>query len=313
MIGYLARRLALAVSMVWAVSFAAFVSFGLGLDPTWVYALCDTYQCNKDKADVIRRFHLHAPILERYWYWLSGLFRHGFGDSPFFYPIGPRVGHATWVTLQLLGVSLVLVAVGSLVLGFVSSRFAGSPLDWVVRLGSYVAWSIPPFLLGVIAIRIFLPTGWFNTYPGGSGVVNWLRWITLPAIALSLGLIGLYGRYIRTEMLDNLSQPYADVARGKGLSEQGVAFRHALRNSLVPVVGVFGLEFAAVVGATLAIDYVFHLNGLAGIFLTSTLQADPFLLTSILVVIAGIVACGMFLSDVALGFLDPRLRTSRSL
>lgn len=321
MIGYLARRLVLAVSMVWAVSFTAFVAFGLAIDPTFQYAICLTPRCRVAKAQMIERFHLHGPILERYWIWFSGLFHHGFGDStvnflpPFELgtPIGPAVWTATWVTIQLLAVSLVLVAVGSLTLGVVSSRFAGSPLDWTIRLGTYLAWSMPPFLIGVILIRISLSTSWFHLGYAGSGFVDWLRWILLPAIALSLSLIGLYGRYIRTEMLDNSAQPYADVARGKGLSEQQVAFRHVLRNSLIPVVSVVSLDFSAIIGATLTIDYVFGLGGLAGLFLNSVGNGDPFFLTAIIVVIAVLVSCGIFLSDVALGWLDPRLRVSRSL
>jgi peptide/nickel transport system permease protein len=320
MIGYLARRLALAVSMVWAVSFAAFVAFGLALDPTWQFALCgNNPQCRENRGALIERFHLHAPILERYWYWLSGLFQHGFGDSTIgFYdygpgfPIGPMLWHAAWVTVQLLAVSLLLVVVGSLVIGFVSSRVAGSPLDWIIRLTSYVAWSIPAFLMGVVLIHVFTPTGWFNIDHAGHGLGSWLRWISLPAIALALGLVGLYGRFIRTEMLDNSTQPYADVARGKGLSEHQVAFRHVFRNSLIPVVSLLSLEFAAIIGATLAIDYVFNLGGLARLFLHAIGLADPFLLTAILVVIAAVVAAGMFLSDLALGSLDPRLHTPRT-
>jgi peptide/nickel transport system permease protein len=321
MIVYLVRRLALAVSMVWAVSFAAFVAFGLALDPTWQFALCPTanVQCREERAALIERFHLHAPILERYWYWFSGLFQHGFGNSTigFYqygpgYPIGPTLWHATWVTAQLLGVSLLLVVIGSVVVGVVSSRLPGSPLDWLLRLTGYVAWSMPAFLLGVILVHVFATTGWFDIAHSGRGFVSWLRWISLPAIALALGLIGLYSRYIRTAMLDNLNQQYAEVARGKGLSENRVAFRHVLRNSLIPTVSLLSLEFAAIIGASLAIDYVFGLGGLAGLFLHAISQADPFVLTAILVVIAAVVAVSMFLADLSLGALDPRLRTART-
>ena len=166
--------------------------------------------------------------------------------------------------------------------------------------------------MGVIFIRILLPTGWLNLGHLDKGFGGWLRWVLPPAIALALGLIGLYGRYIRTEMLDSLSQPYADVARGKGLTEQQVASRHALRNSLIPVIGVASLEFTAIIGASLAIDYVFQLNGLAALFLRSASELDPFLLTAILVVIAGVVACGTFVADAILGSLDPRIRSPRT-
>lgn len=155
--------------------------------------------------------------------------------------------------------------------------------------------------------------GWFNLAHTGHGLGRWLRWILPPAIALALGLIGLYGRYIRAAMLDNLNQPYADVARGKGLSDRRVALRHALRNSLIPTVSLLSLDFAAIIGASLAIDYVFNLGGLAVLLLHAIgQQSDPFVLTAILVVIAAIVATSMFLADLFLGTLDPRLRTNRT-
>jgi len=315
MIRYALRRLAYAVSMVWGVSFGAFVAFGLSFDPTYSYNLCQDAPCREAHKELINRFHLHDPILERYWYWLSGLFRHGFGRSVLGdfgngsgYDIGSAVWHATWVTAQLLAVSLVLVVVAGVGVGVVSARRAGSPLDWLVRLCAYVVWSIPTFLVGVILLHALGPSHWFDIGERESGLVGWIRWITLPAIALSVGLIGLYSRYIRSSMLVSLRQPYADVARGKGLPERQVVYRHALRNSLIPFVSVLTLDLAAVVGASLATDYVFNLGGLADLFLHSIGQADPFVLTAILVVIAALVAVFMLLGDLAAGWLDPRAR-----
>jgi peptide/nickel transport system permease protein len=315
MIAYVVRRLVLAVSMVWAVSFGAFAAFGLSFDPTYAYNLCGTPECKRERDALILRFHLHDPILERYWYWFSGLFSHGFGASPvggvgYSYgdQIGPPVFHAAWITGQLLAASLVLVVVASVVVGVVSARFAGSPLDWAVRLLAYVAWSMPTFLVGVLLVRWLGPTRWFDIGARQPGLVGWIRWIALPALALALGLVGLYGRYIRSSMLVSLRQPYADVARGKGLSESRVLLRHALRNSLIPFVSGLSLELAAIVGASLAADYVFGMGGLAVIFLRSLGQADPFVMTAILVVIAAVVATFMFLADLAVGWLDPRTR-----
>ncbi len=315
MIGYVVRRLLLAVSMVWAVSFGAFAAFGLSFDPTYSFNLCTSAACKRQRQEIIAQFHLHDPILERYWYWLSGLFSHGFGSSPVGNianapgdAIGPPLWRATSITAQLMGVSLVLVVVGSVVVGVVSARLAGSPLDWLLRLFAYVAWSMPTFLVGVLLVRWLGPTHWFDIGTRGPGFGNWIRWITLPAITLALGLVGLYSRYIRSAMLVSLRQPYADVARGKGLSEGRVVLRHALRNSLIPFVSVLSLELAAVVGASLATDYVFGLGGLANLFLRTIGQADPFVLTAILVVIATVVAAFMFLADLVVGWLDPRAR-----
>ena len=316
MIAYVARRLLLAVSMVWAVSFGAFAAFGLSFDPTYQFNLCPSPECAARRAQIVAAFHLHDQILVRYWYWFSGLFSHGFGKSPAqFYPggitgddIGPPLWHAAGISAQLIAVSLVLVVVASAVVGVVAARFAGSPLDWLVRLLAYVAWSTPTFLVGVLLVRWLGPTQWFWIGRAGPGVTGWLRWIALPSITLALGLVGLYSRYIRSAMLVSLRQPYADVARGKGVSERRVVVRHALRNSLVPFVSVLTLDLAAVVGASMATDYVFGMGGLADLFLHSIGGADPFVLTAILVVIAVVVSSCVFLADLAVGWLDPRAR-----
>lgn len=313
MLAFVARRLVLTVSMVWAISFGAFVSFGLSFDPT--YPLILGGGDNPQRVALIAKFHLHDPILVRYWLWLKGLFTHGFGSTVLGGrgfgvggAIGPGLWHAAGVTAQLIAVSLVIVVVLSVLVGVVSARRPGRPLDGILRLLAYVAWSMPTFLVGVLLSRWLGPTGWFYGGPPGGGFAHWVRAMTLPAVTLSLGLIGVYSRYIRSAMIVSLRQPYTVVARAKGLSERRVVARYALRNSLIPFVSVLALEFAAVVGASLATDYVFGMGGLALLFLQSLGQADPFAMTAILVVIGGIVALFMFLGDLAVGLLDPRAR-----
>lgn len=320
MLGYLLRRLLLAVSMVWAVSFGAFVAFGLSFDPSYPRNLCTDEACRRGWQEVIDAFHLHDPILQRYWIWFSGLFGHGFGQAVngsigfgFGLAIGPPLWRAAWVTAQLLGASLVLVVAVSVVVGVVSARFPGSPLDLGLRLLTYVAWSIPTFLVGVLLIRGLGPTHWFDIGRRGSGVGGWVRWMALPAITMTLGLAGLYSRYIRSAMLVSLRQQYAVVARAKGLPERRVVLRHALRNSLIPFVSVLAVDLGAVVGASLATDWVFNMNGLAVLFLRAVGQADPFVMTAILVVIAAVVAVFVFVSDLVVGWLDPRARIGATL
>jgi glutathione transport system permease protein len=313
MVAYAARRVVLAVSIVWAISFGAFVSFGLSFDPT--YPLILGGRNDPQRLMLVSRFHLHDPILVRYWMWLKGLFTHGFGETVmgrFGFGNGYGIGHAVWsaasVTTQLIAASLVLVVLGSVLVGVIGARWPGTPLDGGLRLLAYGAWSMPTFLVGVLLARWLGPTGWFYGGRPGGGFVHWLRTMALPAITLSVGLIGVYSRYIRSAMLVSLHQPYAVVARAKGLSERRIVVRHALRNSLIPFVSVLSLEFGAVVGASLATDYVFGMGGLAYLFLQSLSQADPFAMTAILVVIGGIVAVFVLLADLAVGWLDPRAR-----
>lgn len=315
MIGYVVRRLLLAVSVVWAVSFGSFCAFGLSFDPTYPIILAG--RNSPRRLELITEYHLRDPILVRYWLWFKGLFSHGFGTTVLGknygaggWTIGPEVWSAASVTAQLIAASLVLVVAGSILVGVIGARWPRSPVDAVLRLLAYVAWSMPAFLVGVLLLRWLEPKGWFLTGTPGGGFIQWIRTMTLPAITLAVGFVGIYSRYIRSSMLSALQQPYAVVARAKGLPERRVLLHHALRNSLIPFVSILSLEFAGVVGASLAVDYVFHMGGLADLFLESLGAADPFAMTAILVVIGGVVALFMFLTDLAVGWLDPRVRAA---
>jgi len=315
MIGYALRRLAYAVSLVWAVTFVAFVGFGLSFDPLWQFALCRP-QCDPQRNAMIAKFHLDDSILHRYWIWLTGLPLHGFGDAavPQFdgrqatgQAIGSPVLHAAGTTAQLMAAGFALVVVFSILAGVISARRGGAA-DAALRLLGYVSWSFPTFLTGVLLALWLGPTRWFlGGLPPGGGFVHWLRVMALPAVTLALGLIGLYARYIRTALRSELRQPYAVVARAKGLGETRVVYRHALRNSLVPFVSVLSLDAGAVLGACFAAEWVFGLPGLARYFIGSLSNADPFVLTAIVTMVALVVAAFALVTDLLLGALDPRI------
>ena len=132
--------------------------------------------------------------------------------------------------------------------------------------------------------------------------------MTLPALTLAVGFVGAYSRYLRSSLLVSLQQPYAWVARGKGLSEREVVRRHALRNALVPFTAVMAFDFGAVVGASIAVDYVFNLGGLASLVINGLTIADPFVIVGAIVVTAAIVVLFGIVGDVVCGWLDPRIR-----
>jgi peptide/nickel transport system permease protein len=333
--GYILRRLILAASAVVAVSFAAFVAFGLSLDPSGPLRQSPDQH---PRQFVVHYYHLSDPILSRYWRWARGVVEHGFGrtvststtGSPLRLaspgnPIGPAIWHGAGVTAQLVAFALLLTVVGSVLVGTYSARRPYARLD-VPRLASYLAASMPTFLIAyllkrsivgnVTAVRTFDGTlqfeqhGVFLVGPPTGGFVDWFRHMTLPALALALGLIGIYARYVRTAMLVSLGEQYATVARAKGLPERRVVFRHALRNSLVPFTSLLSLEMGAVIGASLAADAVFNLGGLAQTFLGGLALADPFELTALVVVTAGVVSCFLLAADLLVGVLDPRLRVA---
>jgi peptide/nickel transport system permease protein len=316
MLAYALRRLARFVFLVWLVSFGSFVAFGLAFDPLYGLALCGD-SCKGQRDALIAKFHLHDPILQRYWYWLNGLAHHGFGSQVFGgfglpgAEIDPALFRAAAVTFQLMVAGLVLTVIFSVLIGVVSARRHGRFADVTLRLFTYVTWSLPTFLIGVLFLRWLYPLGWFyaGRAPGG-GFLPWIRTMTLPAVTLSLGLVGLYSRYVRTATLTELQRPYATVARAKGLRESRITIRHVLRNALGPFVSVLALDVGAIVGASLATDWVFGMRGLASYFYASMQAADPFSLTAVVVVIAIVVSAFMLVSDLAVGWLDPRLHVA---
>ena len=329
MISYLIRRVLLATSIVVTVSFAGFVGFGLSFDPA--YSLVT----DPDKHAFVRHYyHLDEPILSQYWRWVSGLFSHGFGTtvstnvlgtvpprlaSPGA-PIGPMVWNAAAITFELVGAAMVLVILGSAAVGAFTARRQRLHADLGLRALTYLGASVPTFLVGDLLLRAINPqfklgtggnitsTGsWFIVGPPTGGFTDWFQHMTLPVAALAVSLIGVYARYIRSSVIETLSEPYVSVARAKGLPERRVIVRHVLRNSLIPFTSLLSLEFGAIIGASHAVDGVFGLGGLASAFLGAVRTSDPFELTALFVTTAVVVSVFTLVGDMLVGLLDPRV------
>lgn len=332
--GYLVRRLLLSLSVVIAVSFASFVGFGLSFDPAY-----PLFANPRAHALVVSYYHLNGPILSRYWHWLTGLFTHGFGTTvstsvggapPHFFaygtPIWPSLWRSALISAELVGAALVLVILGSALVGSISAERRHLRADTWLRVTAYVAAAVPTFLIADLLVRLIVPHetyvvtnghyqfssqgSWFVLGPPTGGFVDWFRHMTLPVVALAIGMIGIYSRYIRSSMIVELHEPYIAVARAKGLSERRVLVRHALRNSLIPFTSLLSLELGGVVGASIAADGVFGTGGLASSFLGALARADPFQLTAIFVMTAAVVCMFVFIGDLLVRMLDPRIAAS---
>jgi peptide/nickel transport system permease protein len=273
----------------------------------------------------VARGHLHEPVIVRYWLWLKGMFSGaGFGHTiAYDQPVWPLVEPAFVRTLELMAASLVLAVALSLLVGVTSARRRGSAADVGLRGFSYLAWSVPAFLLALLLQRLFagISGSWhlqpfaFSGPPtpglglSAAGVEDWFQHMTLPAFAVALGLAGAYSRYLRTSLSVVLDAPFVTVARGKGLTERRIMRRHALRNALIPFTTMVAFDFGALFGATLAADYVFGLNGMASVFLNRGLfGADPLIIEAELLLTALLVIGASIVADVVCGLLDPRVR-----
>jgi ABC-type dipeptide/oligopeptide/nickel transport system permease component len=316
---FLLRRLLLAVAVLFTVSFASFCFLASAYLP-----LRDT------------------PLLPAYWHWLRGVpsgrsLAHGlFG--PLLPVVVPAVGH----TLALLAMTLVLVVVLSVLLGCLAAACRGSALDMVLRTCSYLAWAVPAFLLALVlqqavgkvaggtGLGLFPAAGWAGNCPGGLGIdlrtfrcpaagtgLDYLRnvlWhLGLPAIALATGFIGLHSRYLRSSLVGVLNAPYVTTARAKGVPERKVIVRHALRNSLITFVPALLTDFGAIFGASLAVDWVFRLDGLGTLFISvlnvnsTSPVLDTYAMQVLLLLGCALVLTASLLGELAVALLDPRV------
>jgi peptide/nickel transport system permease protein len=334
MAAYLVRRVLLTIVTLVTVSFFAFICFGKALDPSYPLVVA---QDQTPRHLVQAHYHLTDPILERYWLWVKTFAHEGFGrpasttvvddhvvESD--QKIAPELWDAGWTTVQLVLYALVITIVLSLGLGTISARWRGGGTDIVIRVLTYISWSVPAFLIAFFFRRWFAGSQTATSFVYGpqtvdthgasifligaptGGVVDWFQHMTLPALALALGLVGVYSRYVRSSMLVALSQPFAVVARAKGLSESRVVVRHALRTALIPFVSALALEIGAVVGASMAADWVFSLGGIASLTIGALGRADPFEMTAVVITLSAIVLVFMTFADLAVGWLDPRAR-----
>ena len=272
-----------------------------------------------------------------WWRWFRGVLHGDLGTTfvgkTMWQAYASPIGH----TALLLLVSFAIVAVLALAIGTVSAVRAGSLVDVVLRWLTYLSWGLPAFLVALILQKVFtaiygtsgaqpLAT---STWPGAcsvavvGGVYNqcegphgWryaldvVQHLTLPAVALSFSFVGVHARYVRSSLLVTLRAPYTTTARAKGLSERRVVVRHALRNSLVAFTSALLLDFGAVFGASMAVDYVFQLGGIGSVFVGAIANPaiDPVAVTFLIVVTGAFVLLTSIVNDVLIAWLDPRVR-----
>lgn len=322
---FVARRLSLAAVVLAAFSFASF----------WFFA----------SKDPVLKGH---SALSEYGTWVRGLgsgrsYRALLQPTRSLWTIdAPALGH----TAALLAGTFVVVVALSLAVGVAAARWRGSAVDLLVRTVSYVAWAVPAFLLALAVqeavgalgggdgIGPFPIAGWPGSCPAGIGinagslsscpaagsgalyVLNMLRYLALPTFTLGVGFVGLHGRYLRSALLETLDAPFITTARAKGLSERHVVLRHALRASLSTFVGALLSDFGVIFGAALAVDWVFQLNGIGSAFIrqfptTTNAPIDTYSVQLVLVLTGVFVLVASVLSEIAVAWLDPRVRETR--
>jgi len=219
-------------------------------------------------------------------------------------PVTELVFQALGPTASLALAAMALALVGGLLLGVIAAVHRGRLLDNLAMFLGLIGVSMPSFWLGFLLIFLFsVRLGWFPAIGQG----GWNR-LVLPALALSLAPLAVLARLVRSSMLEVYRQPYVTTARAKGLTERVVVYHHALRNALVPVVTLVGLEFGRLLAGAFVIETVFSRVGLGRLAITGILNKDFPVVQGVALLVAVIYAGINLLVDLSYAYLDPRVR-----
>lgn len=265
-------------------------------------------------AAMRRELGLDQPMLQRYLSWLGGMLTGDFGISyTYRVPVSELVMARIWISLPLAIFALILSTLIAVPAGLIAASRRGRVSDWTVMGTTQLGIAIPNFWFAMILVSIFaIKLRWFSAggFPGwDQGFWICMQALLLPAIALALPQASILARVMRSSLLETLSQDYIRTARAKGLTEREIVYKHALKNSLGPVVTLAGLQFSAVVSGAVLVETVFSWPGLGTLALQSILARDTPTILGILFFSALVVIVGNLLTDFALRLIDPRIRS----
>jgi peptide/nickel transport system permease protein len=321
MVTFIIRRLLYSVPVLIAASMLIFFAVSSVGDP--LAELKQNPLFSDVTAERIReRKHLDEPLVVQYGYWVKSVFTEGFG-SPLLRP-----GERIWTdlrrvlphTLQLVLLAEFFAVILGVAVGVYSALRQYSMFDYAATTLSFLGFAMPVFWLALILqilftniflkwdVRIFYTSGLNSGENHCTWCLDRLQHLAIPAMALAILSIAQYSRFMRASMLEVVNSDYVRTARAKGLPEQKVTFKHALRNALIPVVTVSALNFGALIGGAIITEEIFELDGMGPYFLENLLSQDVYPVMAWLMVAAIGVILFNLIADVAYAFIDPRIR-----
>ncbi|HEX4261302.1 MAG TPA: ABC transporter permease [Acetobacteraceae bacterium] len=311
---YLLRRLGQSLVLLWLVSVIGFAILHLAPGGPLAEFANIPGMSSADLARIAHQMGLDAPLPVQYARWLAHILRGDWGRSyrdqqPV---LGIIVSHLG-ATLELMVSSTLLAVVAGTWIGILGAIRRYSLFDYLATIGAMIALSIPTFWFGLVTIYIFsVELGWLpagNLYTIGNGsILDYLHHLIAPALVLALVTIAIWSRYMRSSMLEVINQDYIRTARAKWVPERAILTHHAVRNALLPMITIAGLQLPTLLSGALVTETVFTWPGMGRMFLDSIGYRDYPAVMGILMFSALLVLAGNLLADLGYALADPRIR-----
>lgn len=304
---YLIGRLGRMILTVWVIATLVFVAMRLTGNP--IDFIMPEGLDAQSREMMIAYFGLNRPAIEQYLRFFRAIWDGEFGlglieRRPVAVIFAERIGPSLRLLLATLAVT---VAVG-VPLGILSAVRRRSATGAAILAVAFIGYALPNFVLSILLLLTFSFS--LNWLPSSGNTTFWHH--VMPTIALSSFFVASLVRYTRSAMLDVLEQDYVRTARAKGLSERAVIFSHALRNALIPVITVIGLQTTTLVSGAVVIEYIFAWNGIGDLLVGATLRRDyPVLQFGVLIVASAVVTVNAAI-DLLYAAADPRVRLARA-
>ncbi len=324
MLAYAVRRVLISVPILVAATFLVFVMVSLSGNPLSELRTRNPPPPPRVLEMEAQRLHLDEPLLQRYWIWISGLFRGDWGPSTTStLQIGPELLDRFIVTFRLIGLAMLVALVLAVLVGVISAVKQYSGVDYTATFTGFLFLSMPSFWFAIllkeagisfnnaVGSQVLFTIGDSSVYVEGGAwahITDILGHMILPTISLALLSFAAWSRFQRASMLEVLGSDYVRLARAKGLRRGKVMTRHALRTALIPLTTVTALDLGAIISGAVITETVFQWRGAGSFLLERIRENDVYAVSGWLLVSATFIILFNLIADLLYAVLDPRIR-----
>lgn len=312
MLVYIARRLIQTIIVLVVVSLIVFSLMHIIPGDPVLIMLGD--QATPAQIETLRReLRLDQPLWVQYVYWAAHVLQGDFGKSIFYREsVTHLIATRLPITFHVGIVAFILSTLLSIPAGIISAVRRGSWLDSLITVSANLAMAVPIFWLGILGIYWFsIRLGWLPVQGYTSPLDDWAlntRQIIMPAVCLAIVPLASLARQTRSSMLEVIQQDYIRTARSKGLTERAVITGHALKNAIIPVITLLGIQLRNLVGGAVLVEQVFNIPGMGRLMVTGVFNKDYVIVQGTIMVVAIVVALANLIVDISYGHFDPRIR-----